>query len=620
MSAPPSGSASGSPQAGFYPDPSIPGYIRYWNGSAWVPGTSRPEPREGDPMPVPPAAGPGAPGPAPTPPTAAEPAPAEETGPVFLDEGQGQGSGQGPEGRDRSALPEVRPSGEVAPVDGTVDWDDPSRLHGQRPEPASAWGADAARQQGFAGQSDDRVSWGQHGEEGGQGGQGGQGSGAGAGAGTADPRGGWGRPAEAGRADEGTPAASSPATGGGQGQPPREGTFQMRALSPEQLKRQASEASSASGSGSGPASGGDAQVPQHTVGLRRSEVLKAGREAAQARQAQEPGATGQGPAPAANPHIPAQGASGNAPSAPSAQSAQAPAPQPGVPAQQTPPAQGGPQAQSMEIPSAQHAPPAQSQPLQVPPPSQMPPPQVPPQQAPQPSQQQAPQQAQQQQPPQSWAQQVHDLAAHSAGPGGPQPGGLPAQPQSGGPEAVTPWRPPVSDPFLQAAQQQARPAGLGKRFGARLVDGVLTAAVAAGVVFPFVGKTTDHIQGKIDAVRQSGETKEVWLIDGTTGGYLAIVLGALLVFGLLYEVLPTSRWGRTLGKKLFGLKVLDLEGQDKPGFRAALVRWLVYGVLSLVVVGVVNIMWCLFDRPWRQCWHDKAARTFVSRDSGGVRL
>ncbi|MBW5486717.1 DUF2510 domain-containing protein, partial [Streptomyces bambusae] len=41
---------------GYYPDPSIPGYIRYWNGASWVPGTSRPA------------------------------APADETGPVFLDD------------------------------------------------------------------------------------------------------------------------------------------------------------------------------------------------------------------------------------------------------------------------------------------------------------------------------------------------------------------------------------------------------------------------------------------------------------------------------------------------------------------------------------------------------
>ncbi|MEU9006672.1 DUF2510 domain-containing protein, partial [Streptomyces sp. NPDC048551] len=30
---------------GYYPDPSIPGFVRYWNGAAWVPGTSRPAER-----------------------------------------------------------------------------------------------------------------------------------------------------------------------------------------------------------------------------------------------------------------------------------------------------------------------------------------------------------------------------------------------------------------------------------------------------------------------------------------------------------------------------------------------------------------------------------------------
>ncbi|WP_158800739.1 DUF2510 domain-containing protein, partial [Streptomyces sp. NRRL WC-3702] len=53
MSAPSSGSAGGSPTPGFYPDPSIPGYIRYWNGAAWVPGTSRPAPAEGEALPAP---------------------------------------------------------------------------------------------------------------------------------------------------------------------------------------------------------------------------------------------------------------------------------------------------------------------------------------------------------------------------------------------------------------------------------------------------------------------------------------------------------------------------------------------------------------------------------------
>src|SRR5882757_6643498 len=90
MSAPTSGSSGSSsaalPVPGYYPDPSIPHYIRYWNGSAWVPGTSRPAPTGDEAFPSPPVAQ--------APPQAqarpAAPAPAvDESGPMFLDEDPG---------------------------------------------------------------------------------------------------------------------------------------------------------------------------------------------------------------------------------------------------------------------------------------------------------------------------------------------------------------------------------------------------------------------------------------------------------------------------------------------------------------------------------------------------
>ncbi|THA30822.1 DUF2510 domain-containing protein, partial [Streptomyces sp. A1277] len=112
MSAPTPAPGDESPREGYYPDPSIPGYVRYWNGASWVPGTSRPAPEQGE---APPAA------------TAAPtPAPVDETGPVFLDEG---------------------------------------RYEADRPEPATAWQADASRQAGFGGDRDRRVSWGGTGGE-----------------------------------------------------------------------------------------------------------------------------------------------------------------------------------------------------------------------------------------------------------------------------------------------------------------------------------------------------------------------------------------------------------------------------------------------------------------------
>jgi uncharacterized RDD family membrane protein YckC len=196
----------------------------------------------------------------------------------------------------------------------------------------------------------------------------------------------------------------------------------------------------------------------------------------------------------------------------------------------------------------------------------------------------------------SWAQQVHRLA----GPDEEQP--------------VVPWKPVREDPFQAAARSQAnaRPAGLGKRFAARLVDTLVLAVVTGAAAVPLGTRALDHVDGKIDAAKQSGETVTVWLLDGTTALYLGLVLAVLIVFGVLYEALPTAKWGRTPGKKLFGLQVRDIEGGDPPSFGPALRRWLVYSVPGVLVIGVAGVVWGLFDRPWRQCWHDKAAHTFVA--------
>ncbi|MDN3286941.1 RDD family protein, partial [Streptomyces thermocarboxydus] len=196
----------------------------------------------------------------------------------------------------------------------------------------------------------------------------------------------------------------------------------------------------------------------------------------------------------------------------------------------------------------------------------------------------------------SWPQQVHRLAGAS-----PEP-------------QVAPWKPPVDDVFQAAARRQAsaRPATLGRRLAARLIDTAVIGAVTAAAAVPLGMKALDHIDAKIEAARLSGRTATVWLLDGTTSVHLGVVLAVLLLGGVLLEVLPTVKWGRTLGKRLMGIEVRDIEAHEAPEFGAALRRWLVYSVPGLLAIGVVGVLWCLFDKPWRQCWHDKAAHTFVA--------
>ncbi|MFD3325696.1 RDD family protein, partial [Streptomyces sp. NPDC058701] len=162
--------------------------------------------------------------------------------------------------------------------------------------------------------------------------------------------------------------------------------------------------------------------------------------------------------------------------------------------------------------------------------------------------------------------------------------------------------------FERMAERAARPAGLGRRVVARVLDSLVFGAVAAAVALPLVPTATAHLQAKVDAARAGGRTTTVWLFDTTIATDVGLVLGAVLLFGVFYEVLPTARWGRTPGKKLLGVRVLAVATLRPPTVGAALRRWLVYAFL-----GLPGSLWCLFDRPRRRGWHDRAAGTYVSR-------
>ncbi|MGO4461607.1 RDD family protein, partial [Streptomyces sp. M-16] len=162
--------------------------------------------------------------------------------------------------------------------------------------------------------------------------------------------------------------------------------------------------------------------------------------------------------------------------------------------------------------------------------------------------------------------------------------------------------------FEEMAERAVRPAGLIRRTLARALDSLVLAGVATAAALPLVPEATAHVQVKVDEARASGRTTTVWLLDGTITGYLGLVLAAVLVFGVFYEALPTARWGRTPGKKLFGVRVLAAATLRPPAFGAALRRWLVYALL-----GLPGSLWCLVDRPRRRAWHDRAAGTYVAR-------
>ncbi|MEY9849195.1 RDD family protein [Streptacidiphilus sp. MAP5-3] len=171
----------------------------------------------------------------------------------------------------------------------------------------------------------------------------------------------------------------------------------------------------------------------------------------------------------------------------------------------------------------------------------------------------------------------------------------------------------ASSTRVRASQPKARPALLGPRLGARLLDTVVAYALVGVLAVVLVQRVVLHLQAKINAAQVSGSPQTVWLLDGTVLANAGILLAALLAVGVVYEAIPTAAWGRTLGKAVFGLRVLDSRTRQRPGLGRCLLRTAVAQTSVFVLLGVLELIPCATDRRLRQSWHDKLARTFVAK-------
>ncbi|WP_055589971.1 RDD family protein [Peterkaempfera griseoplana] len=176
-------------------------------------------------------------------------------------------------------------------------------------------------------------------------------------------------------------------------------------------------------------------------------------------------------------------------------------------------------------------------------------------------------------------------------PGG-SPYGEPAPPPPGY-GAGTPYAgaPQPGPPYGQAPEMPVGMpplGGRGRRLVARIIDGVLVAAVCSLVVGWFVNWDT-----------RSGEAT------------MSLVIGIVY---WVYESLMLSHDGQTVGKKAVRVRVARLADGAVPTPGEAWGRAAVYTLPSVLCCGlwvVIDGGWCLFDSPYRQCVHDKTVRSVV---------
>lgn len=203
-----------------------------------------------------------------------------------------------------------------------------------------------------------------------------------------------------------------------------------------------------------------------------------------------------------------------------------------------------------------------------------------------------------------------------------QPYGGQQQPAGAG------WQPPQQQwPQQQWGQPTLGPGGVplagpGWRFLARLIDGFIVSLIATPLTVPIYLALFKHFVAKVkaaeDAAQAGAGAPPPNVIDGTTIKLELLLLGAVVLVSLLYEVPQLARWGQTLGKRVCGVRVVRQDGAPRLGFGSAILRWLGTNAGVLVpfaggIYGMIDSLWLLWDKPWQQCLHDKFAKTVVVR-------
>jgi uncharacterized RDD family membrane protein YckC len=137
----------------------------------------------------------------------------------------------------------------------------------------------------------------------------------------------------------------------------------------------------------------------------------------------------------------------------------------------------------------------------------------------------------------------------------------------------------------------------GKRTLARIIDMILVAVVVWLLTWGL----------GVSEVDMDADTVEV----GKSIGQSAVAA----VLYIAYDTYMITSSGQTLGKKLFNMRVADLDNGATPSVRTALIRsavlWIPFAFCCACFWTAIAGGWSFFDKPYKQGLHDKAAKTVV---------
>jgi uncharacterized RDD family membrane protein YckC len=156
-------------------------------------------------------------------------------------------------------------------------------------------------------------------------------------------------------------------------------------------------------------------------------------------------------------------------------------------------------------------------------------------------------------------------------------------------------------------------ANFGDRLLAFLIDAAVFFGLALVLAIPMVIGMVLVIAGA--AASSSADTEpSAGLLFGVPLLIELVYILLILVAQYVYHVEMFGHTGVTWGKRAMKLQIIRTDDPSAPLNRGVLAkRWAVQNLVGVIVpfFSWIDGLWQLWDKPYQQCLHDKAAATIV---------
>ncbi|WP_239124573.1 RDD family protein [Rhizocola hellebori] len=183
--------------------------------------------------------------------------------------------------------------------------------------------------------------------------------------------------------------------------------------------------------------------------------------------------------------------------------------------------------------------------------------------------------------------------------------------------SYTPPPPPYGQwrPIPPALAPNGQPlASFGDRLLAYLLDTLIITAISMVIFIPLMVVFFMVVIGEGITAQEAGTDPDPFVFLGSYLVLFIVTFAFSLLLSYLYLVEYQLRHaGQTVGKKVMKLWVIPVAPTEALSRNHMVKRWLVQSVAAGLVgiLGLLDGLWQLWDKPLQQCLHDKAAQTVV---------